>query len=139
MLNCQIQFVIFTNNLLIGKKSIKDLTLVINRWVQDKFPSVKLSGKPAFYPKWVRLAPNGTIPSILKARRAKMYWNQIWKCPRIVPSRANPTYLWPKFGFPVLNRLISMLFFKEYFYVYAFVIYFLLPVLYVITLCYVLL
>ena len=58
--------------------------------------SAEISDMSAFTSKWVRLAPNGTnsrlfqirFPYIL-ARKAKMYWNLVWKSLRFVSLWSN--------------------------------------------------
>ena len=60
--------------------------------------------------KWVRLAPNGTNPGLFQirfqyilARRAKMYWNLIWKIPGIFRFRAIVTNFGHKYDIRELN------------------------------------
>ena len=74
-------------------------------WIFIVWVVALLSWWPDFDPKWVRLAPNGTNPGLFQirfqyilARRAKMYWNLIWKSPGFVPFGANLTHFGSKSG-----------------------------------------
>ena len=63
-------------------------TLRFNQW-WSPFCRTRLdSGLPVLAPKWVKLSQNGKNPGLFQirfqyilARRAKMYWNMIWKSP----------------------------------------------------------
>ena len=45
--------------------------------------------------------------NVLWSRRAKMYWNVVWKGPRFVPFGANLTHIKPKSDIPVLNNSLQ--------------------------------